>query len=94
MKSTIGKLTAGIGYGFLFGAAAGLTAGVVQDRLFFWTIAGVMAGLVIGIAVALIIAAKSRRVAKRFEQSEELPDADKSGSREVPDADKADSLES
>jgi hypothetical protein len=74
MKSTIGRLTAGIGYGFLFGAAAGLTAGVVLDRLFFWTIIGVAAGLVIGIAVALIIAAKSRRVKKRFQQAEEVSD--------------------
>ncbi len=50
MKSSIGKLTAGIGYGFLFGAAAGLTAGVVLHRLFFWTIIGVVAGVAIGIA--------------------------------------------
>jgi hypothetical protein len=74
MKSTIGKLTAGIGYGFLFGAAAGLTAGVVLDRLFFWTIIGVVAGLVIGIATALVVAAKNRRVAKRFAQSAEVMD--------------------
>ena len=74
MKSTIGRLTAGIGYGFLFGAAAGLTAGVVLDRLFFWTIIGVIAGLVIGAAAALAIAAKSRRVQKRFEQGGEVTD--------------------
>ncbi len=74
MKSTIGRLTAGIGYGFLFGAATGLTAGVVLDRLFFWTVIGVAAGLVIGIAIALVVAAKSRRVQKRFEQSEEVRD--------------------
>ena len=82
MKSTIGRLTAGIGYGFLFGAAAGLTAGVVLHRLFFWTIVGVVAGLVIGIAAALIIAAKSRRVAKRFAQSEEVRDEDKADTLE------------
>jgi hypothetical protein len=75
MKSTIGRLTAGIGYGFLFGAAAGLTAGVVLDRLFFWTIIGVAAGLLIGISVALIVAAKNRRVGKRFQQAEEANDA-------------------
>jgi len=74
VKSTIGRLTAGIGYGFLFGAAAGLTAGVVLDRLFFWTVIGVAAGLVIGIAIALVVAAKSRRVQKRFAQSEEVRD--------------------
>lgn len=82
MKSTIGKLTAGIGYGFLFGAAAGLTVGVITDRLFFWTIIGVVAGVVIGCAIALAIAAKSRRVAKRFELSEEVPDADKADTLE------------
>ena len=82
MKSSIGKLTAGIGYGFLFGAAAGLTAGVVMDRLFFWTIIGVVAGLFIGIAVALIIAAKNRRVQKRFEQSAEVRDEDQADSLE------------
>jgi hypothetical protein len=82
MKSTIGRLTAGIGYGFLFGAAAGLTAGVVLDRLFFWTIIGVAAGLVVGCLVALIIAAKSRRVAKRFEKATEVRDADKADSLE------------
>ena len=82
MKSSIGKLTAGIGYGFLFGAAAGLTAGVVLHRLFFWTIIGVAAGLVIGIAAALIIAAKSRRVQKRFEQSAEVRDEDQTDSLE------------
>ena len=82
MKSSIGKLTAGIGYGFLFGAAAGLTAGVVLDRLFFWTIIGVVAGLFIGIAVALIIAAKNRRVQKRFEQSAEVRDEDQADSLE------------
>ena len=74
MKSTIGRLTAGIGYGFLFGAAAGLTSGVVLDRLFFWTIIGVIVRLVLGVAVALAIAAKSRRVKKRFEQAGEVPD--------------------
>jgi len=74
MKSTIGRLTAGIGYGFLFGAAAGLTAGVVTDRLFFWTIIGVIAGLVIGIAVALILAAGNRRMKSRFEPSGDAGD--------------------
>ena len=82
MKSSIGKLTAGIGYGFLFGAAAGLTAGVVLDRLFFWTIIGVVAGLIIGAAIALIIAAKNRRVQKRFEQSAEVRDEDQADSLE------------
>ncbi len=82
MKSSIGKLTAGIGYGFLFGAAAGLTAGVVLDRLFFWTIIGVVAGLIIGIAAALIIAAKNRRVQKRFEQSTEIQDEDQADTLE------------
>jgi F0F1-type ATP synthase assembly protein I len=82
MKSSIGKLTAGIGYGFLFGAAAGLTAGVVLDRLFFWTIIGVVAGLIIGIAAALIIAARSRRVQKRFEQSTEVQDEDQADTLE------------
>ena len=62
MRSTIGRLTAGIGYGFLFGAAAGLTAGVVLHRLFFWTATGVVAGLVIGVVVALIVTARRRRV--------------------------------
>lgn len=82
MKSTIGKLTAGIGYGFLFGAAAGLTAGVVTKNLFFWTIIGVVAGVGIGCAVALAIAARGRRVAKRFEQSKEVRDAGKADTRE------------
>jgi len=82
MKSSIGKLTAGIGYGFLFGAAVGLTAGVVLDRLFFWTIIGVVAGLIIGIAAALIIAARSRRVQKRFEQSTEVQDEDQADTLE------------
>ena len=82
MKSSIGKLTAGIGYGFLFGAAAGLTAGVVLDRLFFWTIIGVVAGLIIGIAAALIIAVKNRRVQKRFEQSAEVQDEDQADTLE------------
>jgi len=82
MKNSIGKLTAGIGYGFLFGAAAGLTAGVVLDRLFFWTIIGVAAGLIIGIAAALIIAAKNRRVQKRFEQSAEVRDEDQADTLE------------
>ncbi len=82
MKSSIGKLTAGIGYGFLFGAAAGLTAGVVLNRLFFWTIIGVVAGLIIGIAAALIIAARSRRVQKRFEQSTEVQDEDQADTLE------------
>jgi F0F1-type ATP synthase assembly protein I len=82
MKSTIGKLTAGIGYGFLFGAAAGLTVGVILDRLFFWTIIGVIAGLVIGCAIALIIAARSRRVEKRFELSKEVRDEDQADTLE------------
>ncbi len=82
MKSSIGKLTAGIGYGFLFGAAAGLTAGVVLNRLFFWTIIGVVAGLIIGIAAALIVAAKNRRVQKRFEQSTEVQDEDQADTLE------------
>lgn len=82
MKSSIGRLTAGIGYGFLFGAAAGLTAGVVLHRLFFWTIIGVVAGVAIGIVTALIIAAKSRRVAKRFDQAAEVRDEDKSDTLE------------
>lgn len=69
MKSTIGRLTAGIGYGFLFGAGAGLTAGVVAHRLFFWTIIGVIAGVAIGISVALILAAGNRRMNSRFEPS-------------------------
>lgn len=77
MKSTIGKLTAGIGYGFLFGAAAGLTAGVITDDLFFWTTIGVVAGVVIGCAAALAVAARSRRAKRRFEQSEEVQDADR-----------------
>ncbi|MCK4549790.1 MAG: hypothetical protein KAU49_06460 [Candidatus Krumholzibacteria bacterium] len=75
MKSTIGKLTAGIGYGFLFGAAAGLIAGVVLDRLFFWTIIGMAAGLVIGIAICCSRAAGNCRRQSRFEQSGEVRDA-------------------
>ena len=82
MKSTIGKLTAGIGYGFLFGAAAGLTAGVITDELFFWTIIGVVAGVVIGCAAALVLAARNRRVKRRFEQSEEVQDADQADTLE------------
>jgi F0F1-type ATP synthase assembly protein I len=74
MKSSIGRLTAGIGYGFLFGAGAGLTAGVVTDRLFFWTIIGVIAGIVIGCAVALIVAARSRRMKSRFGQPDQARD--------------------
>ena len=82
MKSSIGKLTAGIGYGFLFGAAAGLTAGVVTENLFFWTIIGVAAGVLIGCAIALAIAARGRRIKKRFEQSEEVLDAGKADTLE------------
>jgi hypothetical protein len=82
MKSTIGRLTAGIGYGFLFGAAAGLTTGVVLDRLFFWTAIGVAAGVIIGIAIALVIAASGRRVKKRFDKAEEVTDAGEADSLE------------
>jgi hypothetical protein len=61
MKSTLGRLTAGIGYGFLFGAAAGLLTGVILDRLIFWAAVGAAAGIIIGIAVSSIIALGKRR---------------------------------
>jgi hypothetical protein len=88
MKGTIGRLTAGIGYGFLCGAAVGLTAGVITDRLFFWTIIGVAAGVLIGCAIALAAAARSRRESTRFEAGREA-----AGEAAV-EADKADTLES
>ena len=82
MKNAIGKLTAGIGYGFLFGAGAGLIAGVVTKNLFFWTIIGVVAGILGGCAIALAVAARGRRVTKRFEQSVEVRDAGKADTLE------------
>jgi N-methylhydantoinase A/oxoprolinase/acetone carboxylase beta subunit len=82
MKSAIGKFTAGIGYGFLFGAAAGLTAGVIADNLFFWIIIGVVAGVLIGCAAALGVEARSRSVKRRFEQSKEVQDADQADTLE------------
>jgi hypothetical protein len=71
MRSTMGRLTAGIGYGFLGGAAAGLTAGVITEDLFFWTIAGTVAGVAVGCAIALAAEARVRQRERRFEPAPE-----------------------
>ena len=84
MTNNLGRLTAGIGYGFLGGAAAGLTAGVIANRLFFWTVIGVVAGIVIGCAIALAAAARVRRGKGRFE----------TGKAADGETDQADTLES
>lgn len=60
MKSTLGRRLAGIGYGFLFGAAAGLTAGVLLRNLWPWTVAGVAAGVAVGLLVAVFAAWRGR----------------------------------
>jgi hypothetical protein len=55
MKNCLGRFTAGIGYGFLAGAAAGLTAGVITRDLFFWTVVGVAAGIVVGCIITAVV---------------------------------------
>ena len=60
MKSGIGRLSSGMGYGFLAGAAAGLLAGVILGRLFLWTTVGVVAGLAAGVAIVLSLPERRR----------------------------------
>lgn len=55
MKATLSKKAAGIGYGFLVGAAVGLVIGVITRNLFFWIIIGSMAGIFLGWLVSLAL---------------------------------------
>lgn len=61
MKSTINRLASGIGYGFLAGAAAGLTAGVLLGSLFPWTAAGALLGVGAGCITVSAAGRRSRR---------------------------------
>lgn len=54
VKNTLSRWGAGVCYGFLFGAAAGLTAGVLLHNLWPWTIAGVILGVVVGLIVVAV----------------------------------------
>jgi hypothetical protein len=55
MKNMVNRTVAGIGYGFLVGAAAGLLMGVLAHRFFLWIVIGCVAGVVLGWVFSLIV---------------------------------------
>jgi uncharacterized membrane protein len=55
MKNTVNRILAGIGYGFLVGAAGGLLIGVLTKHLLFWVVIGGIAGIVLGWLFSLIV---------------------------------------
>ena len=60
MKNMVNRALAGIGYGFLAGAAGGLLVGVLANRLFFWIAVGGVAGVVVGWIVSVAVIRRIR----------------------------------
>ena len=55
MKRTVNRILAGIGYGFLVGAAGGLLVGVLMNSLWVWIVIGGAAGIAAGLIFSVII---------------------------------------